>query len=95
MKAVKIRKQTRVLLYDPQRPKSRRYLLKRWGGRLPDGGVLTAEGALAAGSCGHYSFWKLRILLHGHRGDRPVPSDMRAALRGEAPVPAWFRGGGQ
>ena len=69
-------------------------LLKRWAGELPPEGVLTETG-LAAGCCGHYSFWRWRIRRHEHPGDRPVPDDMRAAMRGDAPVPDWFLSGGQ
>lgn len=94
MKAAKIpREQRPLLLLGHPRITRWRILqtlyLTRWSGRLPDGGVLTPTG-LAGGCCGHYSFWRLRILLHRHPGDRPVPEDMQAALRGEAPVPAWF-----
>jgi hypothetical protein len=92
VEAVKIPKGDRVLLVNPEHP--RRFRFKRWAGQLPDGGVLTATG-LAAGCCGHYSFFRWRILLHRHRYDRPVPEDMKAALRGEAPVPEWFLKGEQ
>jgi hypothetical protein len=90
MEAVKIPVRTRLLLMGPQHPLSLRPFLKRWAGELPPGGVLTATGGLQCGCCGHYSFWKRRILRHQHPGDRPVPADMQAALRGEAPVPHWF-----
>jgi hypothetical protein len=63
--------------------------LTRWAGQLPPGGVLTPAG-LAAGCCGHYSFTRWRFPLHRHRGSQPVPADMEAVLRGEAPVPDWF-----
>lgn len=94
MRAVKIPREQRILLMAgaPRVTRLRvlrALLLKRWAGQLPEGGVLTATG-LASGCCGHYSFSRWRILLHRHRGDRPVPEDMKAALRGEAPVPAWF-----
>jgi hypothetical protein len=94
MRAVKVPRRHRILLLDPEKRVTRLRLfralyLTRWAGRLPDGGVLTLAG-LAAGACGHYSFFRWRILLHRHPGDQPVPQDMKAALRGEAPVPEWF-----
>lgn len=73
----------------------RRLYLTRWCGQLPEGGVLTASGALTFGWCRHCSFFRWRILLHRHPGDRPVPGDLQAALRGEAPVPEWFTKGGR
>lgn len=97
MEAVKIPREQRILLLPLDGRKHflpgllvwRTLHLKRWCGQLPDGGVLTATG-LASGCCGHYSFFRWRILLHRHPGDRPVPDDLQAALRGEAPVPDWF-----
>lgn len=96
MNAVKIPRGQRVLLLAGAarvtRPRLLRALyLTRWAGQLPGGGVLTPAG-LAGGCCGHYSFWRWRILLHSHRGDRPLPEDMKAALRGQAPLPARFAG---
>lgn len=96
MKAVKIPREQRILLLAGATRVTRWRLfrtlyLKRWCGQLPDDGVLTATGALSGGSCRHYSFWRWRILLHRHPGDRPVPEDLLAALRGEAPVPGWFK----
>jgi hypothetical protein len=98
VEAVKIPRDQRILLLAGAKRVTllrllRTLLLKRWAGDLGEHGVLTATGGLAAGCCGHYSFWKWRILLHRHPDDRSVPEDMRAALRGEAPVPAWFREG--
>jgi hypothetical protein len=87
VKAVKVPRGQRILLFDSKHPFA--FLFKRWAGKLPEGGVLTPTG-LAAGCCGHYSFFRWRILVHRHPGDRPVPEDMQAALRGEAPVPRWF-----
>jgi hypothetical protein len=69
--------------------------LTRWSGQLPDGGVLTPAGGLKCGCCGHYAFSRVRIWLHRHPQDRPVPEDLQAALRGDGPVPEWFREGGQ
>jgi hypothetical protein len=97
VRAVKIGRDQRLLLLAGETQITRLRLfralyLTRWAGRLPEGGVLTPAG-LAAGACGHYSFFRLRILLHQHAGDRPVPEDMQAALRGRAPVPEWFTGG--
>lgn len=97
MKTFKIPPDQRILLLAGERRITRWKLfrirrLTRWGGTLPEGGVLTETG-LAAGCCGHYSLFRWRIILHRHPGDRPVPEDMRAALRGEAPVPEWFREG--
>lgn len=97
MRAVKIGRDQRLLLLAGETQITRLRLfralyLTRWAGRLPEGGVLTPTG-LAAGACGHYSFFRLRILLHRHPGGRPVPEDMQAALRGRAPVPEWFTGG--
>lgn len=96
MKAARIPRDQRLLLLAGASRTTRLQVLrtlycKRWCGQLPDGGVLTASGALAAGCCQHYSFFRWRILLHRHRGDRPVPGDLQAALRGEAPVPEWFK----
>jgi hypothetical protein len=65
--------------------------LMRWCGQLPAGGVLTADGGMAAGCCMHYSFFRWRIWLHRHPGTRPVPADLRAALDGRGPMPEWFR----
>ena len=65
--------------------------LKRWCGQRPD--VLASDGSLTCGFCGHVSFFRWRIRLHRHPGDEPVPEDLQAALRGEAPVPDWFRNG--
>jgi hypothetical protein len=100
MRAIKIPREQRILLLPWSTPRRitrltllRAMYLKRWAGELPEGGVLTPNG-LRGGCCGHYSFWKLRILLHKHPGDRPVPPDLQAALRGEAPVPEWFMQGG-
>ena len=100
MKTFKIPKDQRLLLLAGAKHVTRWRLLRtlyltRWGGQRPEGGVLTDAGALTAGPCGHYSFFRLRILLHRHPGDRPVPEDMQAALRGEAPVPGWFTRGGE
>lgn len=97
MHAVKIPRDQRILLLAGRRRITRWGLfrvqhLTRWTGELPPEGVLTPTG-LAGGCCQHYSFFKLRILAHRHPGDRPVPEDMRAALRGEAPVPEWFSQG--
>lgn len=97
MKAFKIPREQRILLLAGATRITYLHVLRtryltRWAGELPDGGVLTATG-LAAGCCGHYSFFRWRILLHKHPGDRPVPEDMQAALRGEAPVPGWFTEG--
>lgn len=94
MRAFKIPPEQRVLLLDFTKRVTRLRMLRalylaRWGGKLPEGGVLTPAG-LAAGACGHHSFFRWRILLHRHPDHRPIPEDMRAALRGEAPVPAWF-----
>jgi hypothetical protein len=97
MEAVKIPREQRLLLLagathvTPLRVLRTLYL-KRWCGRHPRGGVLTPTG-LAGGCCGHYSFFRWRILFHRHPGDRPVPDDLQAALRGEAPVPEWFAKG--
>ena len=98
MKAFKIPADQRILLLDPRKRVTRLRLVRalyltRWAGELPEDGVLTPRG-LAAGCCGHYSAFKWRILLHRHPGDQPVPEDMKAALRGEAPVPGWFRQAG-
>jgi hypothetical protein len=65
---------------------------RHWTGQLRPGGVITAGGGMAAGACGHSRWFRWQIWLHRHPGDRPVPADMRAALRGDAPVPAWFTG---
>jgi hypothetical protein len=97
MEAAKIPREQRILLLAGATRVTRLRLLRtlyltRWAGERPVGGVLTPTG-LAAGFCGHYSFFRWRILLHRHPGDRPVPADMQAALRGEAPVPAWFTEG--
>lgn len=97
MEAVKIPRDQRILLLAGAKhitpPRVLRTLyFKRWCGQHPPGGVLTPTG-LACGCCGHYSFFRWRILFHRHPGDRPVPDDMQAALRGEAPVPQWFRKG--
>lgn len=94
MEAVKIPREQRILLLAGARNVTRFRVwrtmhLKRWCGELPEGGVLTATG-LASGCCQHYSFFRWRILIHRHPGDRPVPADLQAALRGEAPVPEWF-----
>jgi hypothetical protein len=94
VKAVKIRIEERMLLLAGEGRVTRWHLLRtlyltRWAGQLPAGGVLTQSG-LAAGWCGHGSFSRWRILVHKHPGDRPVPEDMNAALRGDAPVPRWF-----
>jgi hypothetical protein len=94
MRAVKIPREQRILLLDLEKRVTRLSLVRalyltRWAGQLPEGGVLTPTG-LAAGACGHYSFFRWKLLLHRHPGDRPVPEDMEAALRGEAPVPEWF-----
>lgn len=94
MKAIKIPREQRYLLLAGPAPVTRWRLLKvlyltRWAGQLPEGGVLTPTG-LAAGCCGHCSVTRWRFPLHRHRSDRPVPADMQAALRGEAPVPRWF-----
>lgn len=96
MDAAKIPLRQRILLYDGTRSAWRsvaRAYLKRWAGQLPDGGVLTATGGLASGCCGHYSFWKRTLTRHEHPGERPVPADLQAALRGEASIPGWFREG--
>lgn len=90
MEAVKTPIRTRLLLMNPQRPLSPRPFFKRWAGELPLGGVLTESGGLEGGCCGHYSFWKRCILRHQHPGDRPVPADLQAALRGDALLPDWF-----
>jgi hypothetical protein len=100
VKAVKIPREQRILLLAGASRVTwlrllRTLYLKRWAGHLPDDGVLTATGGLASGWCGHCSFSRLHILLHKHRGERPVPEDMKAAMRGEAPVPAWFSGNHQ
>jgi hypothetical protein len=97
MEAVKIPRDQRLLLLAGAKHVTPLYVwrtlhLKRWAGQLPDDGVLTATNALVAGCCGHYSFFRWRLLLHRHPGDRPVPDDLQAALRGEAPVPQWFKG---
>ena len=99
MKATRIPRDQRILLLAGLTPGqiTRWRLLKvryltRWAGQLPEGGVLTPTG-LAAGCCGHFSFTRWRFPLHRHPGDRPVPEDMQAALRGEAPVPQWFAEG--
>jgi hypothetical protein len=94
MDAVKIPREQRLLLLAGAKRITRRRVLrtllfKRWAGQLPKGGVLTATG-LAGGCCGHYFCFRWRLRLHRHPGDRPVPEDMRAALRGEAPIPTWF-----
>ncbi len=97
MRAVKIPRDQRLLLLAGETQVTRLRLLRAlyltlWAGQLPKGGVLTPTG-LAAGACGHYSFFRWRILLHRHPGDQPVPEDMNAALRGQAPVPEWFTEG--
>lgn len=94
MHATRIPRDQRILLLAGRKRITRwrvfrALYLTRWAGQLPEGGVLTPRG-LAAGACGHYSFFRWRIVLHRHPGDRPVPADMQAALRGEAPVPEWF-----
>ena len=91
MRAAKIPPKQRILLLAGAEHATpllvwRTLHLKRWMGQLPEGGVMTPTG-LACGCCGHYSFFRWRILFHRHSGDRPVPEDMQAALRGEAPVP--------
>lgn len=98
MRAVKIPREQRIFLIDPGRVTPFRVFramhLTRWAGQLPAGGVLTPAGpgrwSLAAGGCGHFSFFKWRVLLHRHPGGRPVPGDLKAALRGETPIPEWF-----
>jgi hypothetical protein len=99
VRAAKIPRDQRILLFDFSKPVTRLRLfrvqrLTRWAGQLPPGGVLTPTG-MAGGACGHYSFFRWRIWLHRHPADRPVPADMQAALRGEAPVPDWFMQGRQ
>ena len=91
MDAVKIPLRSRLLLVGPRHPLSPKPLFQRWAGQLPPGGVLTETG-VAGGWCGHTSVFRWRIRRHTHPGDRPVPADLQAALRGEAPVPDWFRG---
>jgi hypothetical protein len=100
MRATRIPRDQRIMLLPMDRKKHflpgllvwRTLHLKRWTGELPEGGVITASGGMACGCCQHYSVFRWRILLHRHPGGRPVPEDMKAALRGEAPVPEWFRG---
>lgn len=97
MKCVKIPREQRLLLLAGETRLTRWRLIRaayltRWAGQYPEGGVLTPAG-LAAGCCGHYSLLRWRFLLHRHPDDRPVPEDMKAALRGEAPVPEWFLNG--
>lgn len=95
MEAVKIPRDQRILLIPVDGKKHflpdllvwRTLHLKRWAGQRGD--VLTETG-LTSGFCGHCSFFRWRILLHRHPGDRPVPEDVKAALRGEAPLPEWF-----
>ena len=92
MEAVKIPKDQRVLLLAGAKHVTplrllRTLYLKRWSGQR--GNVLTPMG-LTSGFCGHCSFFRWRILLHRHPGDRPVPDDLQAALRGDAPMPDWF-----
>jgi hypothetical protein len=99
MRATRIPKDQRIMLLAGRNQITRPDLLRamyltRWAGQLPRGGVLTAQGGLAAGCCGRYSFFRVRIWLHRHPGDRPVPADMRAALDGTGPVPEWFTKGG-
>lgn len=95
MKAVKISRENRMLLRacGVHRPA----FLLRWLGELPEDGIITRrpDGGwrMECGCCGHYSLFRWRILLHRHRGARFVPEDMKAALRGEAPVPEWFKNG--
>ena len=79
MEAVKIPRDQRILLLAGTSRATRLHVwrtlhLKRWAGQLPPGGVMTPTG-LAAGCCGHYSFWKLRILLHKHPGDKPLSEE--------------------
>lgn len=95
MRAFKISRDNRALLAScgVTRP---RFML-RWTGELPEGGVLTelpdGRYRLSCGACGHYSLFRWRLLLHRHPGDRPVPADVEAALRGDAPLPQWFKAG--
>ena len=97
MRATRIPREQRILLLAGRTHLTRLDLLRaiyltRWAGQLPEGGVLTPTG-LAAGCCGHCSFFRIRIWLHRHPGDRPVPADMLAALDGTGPVPEWFTKG--
>jgi hypothetical protein len=98
MEAVKIPREQRILLLTGAPHVTylrllRTLYLTRWAGQHDTVLIATGFGpvGLASGYCGHYSFFRWRIWLHRHRDYRPVPEDMKAALRGEAPVPAWFR----
>jgi hypothetical protein len=98
VRASRIPRSERILLLDPAQPITRWRLvqalyLTRWAGQLPRGGVLTPTG-MTAGACGHYAFTRWRFLLHRHRDHRPMTEDMKAALSGTGPVPAWFWGAG-
>lgn len=98
MRAAKVPFEQRILLINFDRPLTpwsmfRTLYLTRWCGQLPKEGVLTPTGGMKCGACGHYSFFRWRFLLHRHPELRPVPEDMLAAIRGEAPVPEWFKQG--